>query len=152
MSEVAPGHGCHFGFEINGSKESYSWNQEQNHRMWIGRRGGNNGLIIRFDSAERINKFMDDIKAQGFGCTVPINTGKHIYSNWTHIINKVGALNPLMDPFKMEANKHIVPDYTVDMCPKTLDLLARSAYIMIRPEWTVEERENILTAIKKALA
>ncbi len=47
VSEVAPGHGCYFGFEVNGSKESYSWNQEQNDRMWIGRRGGNNGLIIR---------------------------------------------------------------------------------------------------------
>ncbi len=47
VSEVAPGHGCYFGFEVNGSKESYSWNQEQNDRMWIGRRGGNNSLIIR---------------------------------------------------------------------------------------------------------
>ncbi|MBQ8248954.1 MAG: Gfo/Idh/MocA family oxidoreductase [Clostridia bacterium] len=47
VSELAPGHGCYFGFEVNGSKESYSWNQEQNDRMWIGRRGGNNSLIIR---------------------------------------------------------------------------------------------------------
>ena len=38
VSEVAPGHGCYFGFEINGSKESYGWNQEQNDRMWVGRR------------------------------------------------------------------------------------------------------------------
>lgn len=47
VSELAPGHGCYFGFEINGSKESYAWNQEQNDRMWIGRRGGNNGVVIR---------------------------------------------------------------------------------------------------------
>ena len=47
VSELAPGHGCYFGFEINGSKESYSWNQEQNDRMWIGRRGGDNSVIIR---------------------------------------------------------------------------------------------------------
>ena len=47
VSEVAPGHGCYFGFEINGSKESYGWNQEQNDRMWVGRRGGNNSVIIR---------------------------------------------------------------------------------------------------------
>jgi len=47
VSEAAPGHGCYFGFEINGSKESYGWNQEQNDRMWIGRRGGNNSIIIR---------------------------------------------------------------------------------------------------------
>lgn len=47
VSEVAPGHGCYFGFEINGSKVSYGWNQEENDRMWIGRRGGDNSVIIR---------------------------------------------------------------------------------------------------------
>ena len=47
VSELAPGHGCYFGFEINGSKESYSWNQENNNNLWIGRRGGNNSLITR---------------------------------------------------------------------------------------------------------
>ncbi len=47
VSEVAPGHGCYFGFEVNGSKESYSWNQETNDRMWVGRRGGNNSIVIR---------------------------------------------------------------------------------------------------------
>ncbi len=109
-------------------------------------------LAIRFDTAERTNKFMEDLKAKDLGCTVPINTGKHIYSNWTPIINKVGALHPLMDPFKMEANKDLIPEYTVDMCPKTLDLLARSAYINVRPDWSDEERENILNIIKGALA
>lgn len=47
VSELAPGHGCDFNFEINGSKLSYGWNQEQNDRMWIGRRGGDNSVVIR---------------------------------------------------------------------------------------------------------
>jgi len=47
VSELAPGHGCDFNFEINGSNLSYGWNQEQNDRMWIGRRGGDNSVIIR---------------------------------------------------------------------------------------------------------
>ena len=109
-------------------------------------------LAIRFDSAERTTKFMDDLKANDLGCTVPINTGKHIYSNWTPIINKVGALNPLMDPFKMEANKDIIPDYSVDMCPETLDLLARTAYVPLQPYWTEAEIAEKLDIIKKALA
>lgn len=46
-SEVAAGHGCYFGFEINGSAASLAWNQEQNDRLWVGRRGGDNSLIIR---------------------------------------------------------------------------------------------------------
>ena len=47
VSEVAAGHGCYFGFEINGSKASIGWNQEQNDRLWIGRRGGDNSVVIR---------------------------------------------------------------------------------------------------------
>jgi predicted dehydrogenase len=47
VSEVSAGHGCYFQIEINGSKASLMWNQEQNDRLWIGRRGGENALLIR---------------------------------------------------------------------------------------------------------
>ena len=47
VTEAAAGHGCDFSFEINGSLLSYGWNQEQNDRMWIGRRGGDNSVVIR---------------------------------------------------------------------------------------------------------
>lgn len=47
VTELAAGHGCELFFEINGSKCSYAWNQEQNDHMWVGRRGGDNSVIIR---------------------------------------------------------------------------------------------------------
>ncbi len=47
VSEVAAGHGCYFGLEINGETGSYAWNQEQNDRLWIGRRDADNGQVIR---------------------------------------------------------------------------------------------------------
>ena len=47
VSEVAAGHGCYFNFEINGSKASIKWNQEENDRLWMGYRDGENRLIIR---------------------------------------------------------------------------------------------------------
>ncbi len=97
-------------------------------------------------TAEEAAKFA---ASEGVNGIIPINTGKHVYCNWTHIMNKVGALNPLVDPFKMEANKDIVPDYRADMCPETLDLLSRSVYIPMRPEWTAEEIEGRSSAIKK---
>jgi len=87
-------------------------------------------LALRFDTAEKALAVASDKNIPG---TVPINTGKHIYKNWTPIMEKRGALHPLMDPFKMEANKDIVPDYKEDMCPKTLDLLAKTVYIHINP-------------------
>ena len=62
-------------------------------------------FALCFDSEEKAAGF-----AQAVGGTVPVNTGKHVYRNWAPIMNKVGALHPLMDPFKMEANRYFVPD------------------------------------------
>ena len=47
VSEVAAGHGCYFNFELNGSACSMKWCQEENDRLWIGRRDGDNSYIIR---------------------------------------------------------------------------------------------------------
>ena len=47
VSEVSAGHGCYFGVEINGSKASLRWNQEENDRLWIGHRDEDNRLVIR---------------------------------------------------------------------------------------------------------
>ena len=68
-------------------------------------------------------------------------------------MEKKGALNPLMDPFKFEANKDIVPNYTKDMCQKSLDILAKNVYVSVNPDWTEEElnaRAEILIAGLKA--
>ena len=47
VSEVSAGHGCYFNVEVSGSKASLRWNQEENDRLWIGRRDGENALLIR---------------------------------------------------------------------------------------------------------
>ena len=51
VSELAAGHGCYFNFEVNGSKASLKWNQEENDRLWMGLRGDDNRLIIRDPNA-----------------------------------------------------------------------------------------------------
>ena len=105
------------------------------------------GATLIFDTAE---------KAERFGVLVggapTIHTGKHVYSNWTPILEKRGALHPLMDPFKMEANLPITPDYSVDMCPVSLDYLKRTVHIPMNPEWTDEELEEKIALVKSALA
>ena len=106
-------------------------------------------LAIHFESADATERFISNCKTKSRS---PINTGKHIYKNWTPIMNKCGALNPLMDPFKMEANKDIVPNYTENMCEKTLDLLAKTAYVSVNPDWTEEEICEVIANIKVALS
>ena len=98
-----------------------------------------------FDSAEEAEKF-----AELAGGYRPINTGKHIYDHWAPILEKRGAYNPMSDPFKMEANKGIVPDYNVNMCPKTLEILSNTVYIPLNPDMSDEDVEGIIERCKKA--
>ena len=50
-------------------------------------------------------------------------------------MEKRGALHPAMDPFKMKENEGLQMNYTMDMCPNTLDYLSRTAYVSISPDW-----------------
>ncbi len=105
-------------------------------------------IAIKFDSAEKAAEFA---ASEGISGTVPINTGKHVYKNWTPIMTKKGALHPLMDPFKMEANRDIVPNYKDDMCPFTLDILSKVVYIGVNPDWTKERMDEKIALIRNAL-
>ena len=104
-------------------------------------------LAIRFNSYEEGKAFAEKEGVNGW---TPVETGKHVYKNWTPIMNKVGAFNPLFDPFKMEINKDIIPDYKEDSCPVTLDHLAKTVYVAINPNWTEEQYQTVLTALKNA--
>lgn len=108
-------------------------------------------LALRFDTADECNEFAEKCAENELSIVIPINTGKHIYTNWTQIMEKRGALHPAMDPFKMEANQGLQMDYSMDMCPNTLDLLARTAYIAIDPDWTADALEKVADTINKAL-
>ena len=56
-----------------------------------------------------------------------------------------------MDPFKMEANRDIVPDYSEDMCPKTLEYLKKAVYVNVKPDATKEQMDEVIAAIRNQL-
>ena len=103
---------------------------------------------ILFDTTEQADRFAEAMNAPG---CIPGKTKKHIYADWASIMNKRGACHPLMDPFKMEANKDIIPNYTKDMCKKSLDILCRVCYVGINPDWTKDEMDAKIAEIKAAL-
>jgi len=105
-------------------------------------------LSIQFECEEDARRFAT---AEGIDGVLPIDTGKHVYKHWTPIIEKRGAFHPLMDPFKMEANRDIVPDYREDMCPQTLDKLSKVVYINIRPTDSKEQLDELIQFIKAAM-
>lgn len=105
-------------------------------------------LAVQFESEDAARRFAS---AEGIKGTLPIDTGKHIYKHWTPIMKKKGAWNPLMDPFKMEANKEIVPDYHGDMCPETLNKLAKVVYINVNPDDAEAQLDKKVEQIRNAL-
>ncbi len=107
-------------------------------------------IALRFDTTKECEDFASACEEKGFSIVIPINTGKHIYTNWTQIMEKRGALHPAMDPFKMKENQGLQMDYTMDMCPRTLDLLARTAYINLSPDWSAEEIDDIANIINSS--
>lgn len=105
-------------------------------------------LAFRFDSEEKARAFAG---AEGVGGVLPIDTGKHVYRHWTPIMEKRGAFHPLMDPFKMEANRDTVPDYREDMCPATLELLAKAVYVSVNPDDSRDTLDEKLRILRNAL-
>ena len=105
-------------------------------------------LAFKFETEEKARAFAT---AEGIGGKLPIDTGKHVYKHWTPIMNKTGAFNSLMDPFKMEANKNLVPDYHENMCPETLDRLSKVVYLNVNPDHTKDQLDEKIELIKKAL-
>ena len=99
-----------------------------------------------FDTAEAAEIFGGRI-----GVKPTVHTKKHVYCDWKPVLEKRGAAHPLMDPFKMEANKDIIPNYTKDMCPKSLDYLSKVVYVEINPDWTKAELDAKVDFLKKAL-
>ena len=108
-------------------------------------------LALRFETKALCEKFAENCDKNGLAVVIPINTGKHIYTNWTQIMNKRGAHHPSLDPFKLRENQGLQMDYSMDMCPKALDLLARTAYILINPDWTEDELNKVISIINNAL-
>ena len=51
----------------------------------------------------------------------------------------------------MEANKDIIPNYTRDMCPRTLEILSRVVYSEVNPDWTKEEMDARVEFLREAL-
>ena len=104
-------------------------------------------LAMYFDTKEEAERVAEIV-----GGTVPFHTKKHVYYDWKPLLQKRGAHHPALDPFNLKENQGIIPEYREDMCPKSLEHLARAVYIEINPEWTKEELDEKVALVKSAFA
>ena len=104
-------------------------------------------MTLQFDTEEEAIRFEENapVKARR-----PINTGKHIYTAWTPILEKKGAAHPLLNPFNLPANSFA--SYDKDCCLKSLEYLKKAVHLDINPDWTEEEIKRLadqLIAVQK---
>jgi dTDP-4-amino-4,6-dideoxygalactose transaminase len=99
-------------------------------------------LHFQFDSVSEAMLFEKLLSERDVGASRPINTGRHVYSNWEFIMEKTNICDPgcAWDCPHYQGNVAYAPD----MCPNTLDILARTVAISTSPFWKADE-VNALT-------
>ncbi|MER3474069.1 MAG: aminotransferase [Armatimonadota bacterium] len=114
---------------------------------------GDCGVVVAF-------QFHSEAQARAFasqtGGWLPIDSGKHVYSNWKPLLEKRIMHHPDMNPFNHPRNRGLRMDYRRDMCPRTLDILARTVFISLHPDWSEEvvaqRIDRCRQAVKEAVA
>ena len=105
-------------------------------------------LHFQFGDTETAVRFEDALNERGVGASRPINTGRHVYSNWEFIMNKTNV-SPNWDVWGAPHYGGDV-EYAPDMCPNTLDILARTVAIPTDPFWTPEEVGGLIARLLDA--
>jgi dTDP-4-amino-4,6-dideoxygalactose transaminase len=101
----------------------------------------------RFDDESTARAFAS---SDGVGGFLPIDTGRHIYAKWDALIQRRTSHHPEWDALNHPKNRLLQSNYSTDMCPRTLDWLARTVYIPINPDWTNSEVDARIAACREA--
>lgn len=114
---------------------------------------GVNATFI-FKTAQERQQIASRAAALNKTCSLgsPIDSGLHVYTNWTVLLERQGGHHPAMNPFLMAANQGGRHPITAESCPRTLDILARTGAIGISPDWTREQCTAIARALCQAAA
>lgn len=95
-------------------------------------------MTLQFDTEEEAIRFEENAPVRA---RRPINTGKHVYTAWTSILEKKGAAHPLLNPFNLPANRFA--SYDKDCCLKSLEYLKKAVHLDIHPDWTEKEIKTL---------
>jgi len=128
-------------------------NKPKNYKMQhVDDPDGDCGFSITFIANDQVTakKMADLLSEEGLDIGSIYNAGfpdRHIYSYWDPIIAKKSA-TPAGYPWKDPAYKGNV-EYSVDMCPNTLDILARSLRITLNMKTSETNVDEFAAAINK---
>lgn len=104
-------------------------------------------LTLQFGNEKDARTFF---AASGLSGFVLIDHGKHVYTQWAPLREKRSLHHPDMNPFFFAKNKGLRMDYSDTACPCTLEILRRTVHFDINPDWTADQLEKTVAALKTA--
>jgi 8-amino-3,8-dideoxy-alpha-D-manno-octulosonate transaminase len=107
-------------------------------------------LVFFMPDTAQAERVAAALRAENIGAGVmyhPDRSDYHVYSHWTPIIEQ-RTWTPDGGPWRWA---HRDVHYTRDMCPQTLDLLARAVHLDVSPLLTNEDVEETLEGINSVL-
>jgi len=102
------------------------------------------GVFLGFESKEQRDRFAGAMKAEGIPVSAP--AGSVVLPTVPEIEHKV-TVTPRWPSFASERGRSI--RYGRECCPRTIDILARYAGVMIGPRYTPRDTEDAVAAIRK---
>ena len=110
---------------------------------------GDCGVVVafQFDQSDAADEFAT---TPGVGGGIPLNTDRHVYANWEPVLKHRAGHCPEMNPYNFAKNQGLRMEYSQTMCPRTLDILARTVYISVNPDWTDDEVTARINACRRA--
>jgi dTDP-4-amino-4,6-dideoxygalactose transaminase len=103
-------------------------------------------LGLLFDDEPTMRHFLKGCEESGVSASTPIDSGRHVYTNWEPIMQKQGSHNPAFDAYKLAEGP---VEYSQDMCPRTLDILSRTAFLYTRPDRERDELDAMIEAVRE---
>ncbi len=90
-------------------------------------------IPLTFETKREAAAFVEQHKGDCW-LSIPINSGRHVYTNWTPILNQRGSHHPKLNPYNFARRKI---QYSPDMCARTLDILERTVLLGVPFKATV---------------
>jgi dTDP-4-amino-4,6-dideoxygalactose transaminase len=106
-------------------------------------------VAMMFDDEPTMRRFLAGLQDEGVRASTPIDSGRHVYTNWEPVLNQQGSHNPAFNAYEL-AEQPVA--YAKDMCPTTLDVLARTAFLYTDPERSREELDAMIAKVRKVAA
>ncbi len=106
-------------------------------------------MTYQFPSAAEAIAFA---RSPGVNGTRPIETHRHIFTNWDAILQGRTSHHPDWDALRHDKNQSLQSFYTPEQCPRTLDWAERSVFVKLNPDWTEAEAENAVAACRSAFS